>query len=107
MLFHKFVSDLGFLEVDLFGCKVNKRVHFKTDADVLKFLNTLKGGDFVDVCIVHKISEPILVEDITELDPTIQTDGHDSGLNARADVSPHNYDINRTENNKDKGKGQI
>jgi len=108
MLFHKFARDLGFLEVDLFGCKVNKRGGYyilKTDADVLKFLNTLKGGDFVDVCIVHKISEPILVEDITELDPTIQTNGHDSGLNARADVSPPNNDINRTENDKDKGKG--
>ncbi|XP_070034309.1 uncharacterized protein [Nicotiana tomentosiformis] len=76
----------------------------KTDVDVLKFLNTLKGGDFVDVCIVHKISDPILVEDITELDPTIQTHGHGSGLNARADVSSPNNDINKTENDKDKGK---
>ncbi|XP_075103693.1 uncharacterized protein LOC142178262 [Nicotiana tabacum] len=107
MLFHKFARDLEFLEIDLFGCKVNKKGGYyilKTDADVLKFLNTLKGGDFVDVCIVHKISDPILVEDITELDPIIQTHGHDSGLNARADVSPPNNDINRTKNGKDKGK---
>ncbi|OIT34677.1 hypothetical protein A4A49_60490 [Nicotiana attenuata] len=71
-------------------------------ASTLVNLQIHHSGNFVSD---PDLSEPILVEDITELDPTIQTDGHDSGLNARAVVSPPNYDINRTENDKNKGKG--
>ncbi|KAH0652834.1 hypothetical protein KY289_030512 [Solanum tuberosum] len=39
----------------------------KSDVDVLRFINNLKGGDFVDVYVVHQISTPLIVEDPTEV----------------------------------------
>ncbi|KAK4724106.1 hypothetical protein R3W88_026885 [Solanum pinnatisectum] len=70
MFFHKLARDLGVEKVETFGCKVNKRGGFymlKSDVDVLRFINNLKGGDFVDVYVVHQISTPLIVEDPTEV----------------------------------------
>ncbi|KAH0695293.1 hypothetical protein KY285_022390 [Solanum tuberosum] len=70
MFFHKLARELGVEQVETFGCKVNKRGGFymlKSDADVLRFINNLKGGDFVDVYVVHQISTPLIVEDPTEV----------------------------------------
>ncbi|KAH0697100.1 hypothetical protein KY290_014529 [Solanum tuberosum] len=100
------LRELGVEQVETFGCKVNKRGGFymlKSDADVLRFINNLKGGDFVDVYVVHQISTPLIVEDPTEvqiaqlltpkkgkpLPPTV--------INVRADVSsPQPSDKNDT-----------
>ncbi|KAH0684755.1 hypothetical protein KY290_021881 [Solanum tuberosum] len=38
-----------------------------SDADVLRFINNLKGGNFVDVYVVHQISTPLIVEDPNEV----------------------------------------
>ncbi|KAH0711829.1 hypothetical protein KY289_007788 [Solanum tuberosum] len=38
--------------------------------DVLRFINNLKGGDFVDVYVVHQISTHLIVEDSTEVQIT-------------------------------------
>ncbi|KAH0722824.1 hypothetical protein KY290_005478 [Solanum tuberosum] len=38
-----------------------------SDAYVLRFINNLKGGDFVDVYVVHQISTPLIVEDPNEV----------------------------------------
>ncbi|KAH0645102.1 hypothetical protein KY284_032986 [Solanum tuberosum] len=108
MSFHKLARELGVEQVETFGCKVNKRGGFymlKSDADVLRFINNLKDGDFVDVYVVHQISTPLIVEDPTEVQiaqlltpkkgkppppqPTV--------INVRADVSsPQPSDKNDT-----------
>ncbi|KAK4729787.1 hypothetical protein R3W88_022775 [Solanum pinnatisectum] len=38
-----------------------------SNADVLRFINNLKGGYFVDVYVVHQISTPLIVEDPNEV----------------------------------------
>ncbi|OIT38859.1 hypothetical protein A4A49_64504 [Nicotiana attenuata] len=53
-------------------------------ASTLVNLQIHHSGNFVSD---PDLSEPILVEDITELDPTIQTEGHDSGLNEEIEES--------------------
>ncbi|KAG5579695.1 hypothetical protein H5410_050322 [Solanum commersonii] len=73
MLFHKIVLELGVENVETFGCRVNKKGTFymlNTDSDVLNFLNSLKGADFVDVYVVHPISIPLVVEEILVLPST-------------------------------------
>nr|AAW28568.1 Putative transposon MuDR mudrA-like protein, identical [Solanum demissum] len=70
MFFHKLARELGVEQVETFGCKVNKIGDFymlKSDADVLRFINNLKGGDFVDVYVVHQISTHLIVEDPTKV----------------------------------------
>ncbi|KAH0711969.1 hypothetical protein KY289_007928 [Solanum tuberosum] len=107
MFFHKLARELGVEQVETFGCKVNKRGDFymlKSDVDVLRFINNLKGRDFVDVYVVHQISTHLIVEDPTEVQiaqlltlkkgnppppPTV--------INIRADVSsPQPFDKNDT-----------
>ncbi|KAH0684251.1 hypothetical protein KY285_021735 [Solanum tuberosum] len=96
MFFHKLARELGVEQVETFGCKVNKRGGFymlKSDADVLRFINNLKGGDFVDVYVVHQISTPLIVEDPTEvqiaqlLTPKKGKPPPPIVINVRADVS--------------------
>ncbi|KAH0689078.1 hypothetical protein KY289_016436 [Solanum tuberosum] len=106
MFFHKLARELGVEQVETFGCKVNKRGGFymlKSDADVLRFINNLKGGDFVDVYVVHQISTPLIVEDPTEvqiaqlLTPKKGKPPPPTVINVRADVSsPQPYDKNDT-----------
>ncbi|KAH0694129.1 hypothetical protein KY285_021226 [Solanum tuberosum] len=75
----------------------------KSDADVLRFINNLKGGDFVDVYVVHQISTPLIVEDPTEvqiaqlLTPKKGKPPPPTVINVRADVSsPQPSDKNDT-----------
>ncbi|KAH0692151.1 hypothetical protein KY285_019248 [Solanum tuberosum] len=106
MFFHKLARELGVEQVETFGCKVNKRGGFymlKSDADVLRFINNLKGGDFVDVYVVHQISTPLIVEDPTEsqiaqlLTPKKGKPPPPTVINVRADVSsPQPSDKNDT-----------
>ncbi|KAH0720481.1 hypothetical protein KY284_005511 [Solanum tuberosum] len=106
MFFHKLARELGVEQVETFGCKVNKRGGFymlKSDADVLRFINNLKGGDFVDVYVVHQISTPLIVEDPTEvqiaqlLTPKKGKPPPPTVINVRADVSsPKPSDKNDT-----------
>ncbi|KAK4722015.1 hypothetical protein R3W88_012248 [Solanum pinnatisectum] len=87
-------EELGVEKVETFGCKVNKRGGFymlNSDADVLRFINNLKGGDFVDVYVVHQISTPLIVEDPNKVSPPPTV------INVRADVSsPQPSDKNDT-----------
>jgi len=111
MFFHKLARELGVEKVETFGCKVNKRGGFymlKSDADVLRFINNLKGGDFVDVYVVHQISTPLIVEDPTEvqiaqlLTPKKGKPPPPTVINVRADVSsPKPSDKNDTNIKKD------
>ncbi|KAH0686226.1 hypothetical protein KY289_016993 [Solanum tuberosum] len=61
-----------------------------TDSDVLNFLNSLKGVDFIDVYVVHPISIPLVVEEILVL-PSINADVSSSPQQDNVDVSssPH------------------
>ncbi|KAH0647987.1 hypothetical protein KY285_033235 [Solanum tuberosum] len=122
MFFHKLARELGVEQVETFGCKVNKRGGFyilKSDADVLRFINNLKGGDFVDVYVVHQISTPLIVEDPTEvqiaqlLTPKKGKPPPPTVINVRADVSSpqpsDKNDINIKEDQQpriDKGKNK-
>ncbi|KAH0660438.1 hypothetical protein KY289_029186 [Solanum tuberosum] len=100
------LRELGVEQVETFGCRVNKRGGFymlKSDADVLRFINNLKGGDFVDVYVVHQISTPLIVEDPTEvqiaqlLTPKKGKPPPPTVINVRADVSsPKPSDKNDT-----------
>ncbi|KAH0645315.1 hypothetical protein KY284_033199 [Solanum tuberosum] len=100
------LRELGVEQVETFGCKVNKRGGFymlKSDADVLRFINNLKGGDFVDVYVVHQISTPLIIEDPTEvqiaqlLTPKKGKPPPPTVINVRADVSsPQPSDKNDT-----------
>lgn len=68
--FHKLARELEVGKVEIFGCKANKRGGFymlKSDANVLRSINNLKGGDLVDVYVIHQISNPIIVEDPIEV----------------------------------------
>ncbi|KAK4721858.1 hypothetical protein R3W88_012091 [Solanum pinnatisectum] len=59
MLFHKIALELGFENVETFGCRVNKNGDYymlNIDSHVLNLLNGLKGADFVDVYVVHSIT---------------------------------------------------
>ncbi|KAH0720123.1 hypothetical protein KY284_005153 [Solanum tuberosum] len=106
MFFHKLARELGVEQVETFVCKVNKRGGFymlKSDADVLRFINNLKGGDFVDVYVVHQISTPLIVKDPTEvqiaqlLTPKKGKPPPPTVINVRADVSsPQPSDKNDT-----------
>ncbi|XP_049378178.1 uncharacterized protein LOC125842948 [Solanum stenotomum] len=106
MFFHKLARELGVEQVETFGCKINKRDGFymlKSDVDVLRFINNLKGGDFVDVYVVHQISTPLIVEDPTEvqiaqlLTPKKGKPPPPTVINVRADVSsPQPFDKNDT-----------
>ncbi|KAH0744289.1 hypothetical protein KY290_032282 [Solanum tuberosum] len=81
--------ELGVENVETFGCRVNKKGTFymlNTDSDVLKFLNGLKGADFVDVYVVHPISKPLVVEEILVL-PSTNVDVSSSPQQDNADVS--------------------
>ncbi|KAH0645039.1 hypothetical protein KY284_032923 [Solanum tuberosum] len=37
------------------------------DADVLRFINNIKGENFIDVYVAHQISTPLIVEDPNEV----------------------------------------
>ncbi|KAH0720529.1 hypothetical protein KY285_005338 [Solanum tuberosum] len=70
IFFQKLARELGVEKVETFGCKVNKIGGFymlNSDADMLRFINNLKGGDFVDVYVVHQISTSLIVEDPNEV----------------------------------------
>lgn len=70
IFFHKLARELEVGKVEIFGCKANKRGDFymlKSDANVLRSINNLKGGDLVDVYVIHQISNPIIVEDPIEV----------------------------------------
>ncbi|KAH0706266.1 hypothetical protein KY285_010768 [Solanum tuberosum] len=93
MLFHKIALKLGVENVETFGCRVNKKGTFymlNTDYDILNFLNSLKGADFVDVYVVHPISIPLVVEEILVL-PSTNADVSSSPQQDNVDVSssPH------------------
>ncbi|KAG5616653.1 hypothetical protein H5410_016477 [Solanum commersonii] len=93
MLFHKIALELSVENVETFGCKVNKKRTFymlNTDSDVLNYINSLKGVDFIDVYVVHPISIPLVVEKILVL-PSINADVSSSSQQDNVDVSssPH------------------
>ncbi|KAH0702490.1 hypothetical protein KY285_016768 [Solanum tuberosum] len=93
MLFHKIALELGIENVETFGCRVNKKGTFymlNTDSDVLNFLNSLKGADFIDVYVVHPISIPLVIDEILVL-PSTNADVSSSPQQDNADVSssPH------------------
>ncbi|KAH0668755.1 hypothetical protein KY289_023248 [Solanum tuberosum] len=106
MFFHKLARELGVEQIETFGCKVNKRGDFymlKSDVDVLRFINNLKGGDFVDVYVVHQINTPLIIEDPTEVQiAQLLTPKKDKGKNKEA-AAP---EVSLEDLDGDEGQGQ-
>ncbi|KAK4707476.1 hypothetical protein R3W88_032968 [Solanum pinnatisectum] len=93
MLFHKITLELGVENIEMFGCRVNKKRDYymlNIDFDVLNFLNGLKGADFVYIYVVYPISIPLVVEEILIL-PSTNADVSSSPQKENVDVSssPH------------------
>ncbi|KAM3358870.1 hypothetical protein P3S68_021803 [Capsicum galapagoense] len=99
--------------------RVNKKDCYymlNSDADVLRFTNRLKAGDFVEVYVVHQISEPLLVDDENEVEiaKKLASKIRKSSV-SRADVySPLPFDGNENEytnenhsHRVDKGKFEV
>ncbi|KAG5581486.1 hypothetical protein H5410_052113 [Solanum commersonii] len=106
MFFQKLARELGVEKVETFGCKVNKRGGFymlNSDADVLRFINNLKGGDFVDMYVIHQISTPLIVEDLNEVQiAQLLTPKKDKGKNKEI-VAP---EVSLEDLDEDEGQGQ-
>ncbi|KAH0706489.1 hypothetical protein KY290_011069 [Solanum tuberosum] len=94
-------------------CKVNKRGGFymlNSDADVLRFINNLKGGDFVDVYVVHKISTPLIVEDPNEVQITQLLTPKKEDQQPRVDKGKNKEtaapEVSLEDSDEDEGQGQ-
>ncbi|PHT74574.1 hypothetical protein T459_21851 [Capsicum annuum] len=85
--------------------RVNKKGYYyklENNVDVLSLISSLKYGEFVDVYVVHQISEPILVnDDVAATPPLLQLSNGDVTAPVepdRADVfSSHPLNINEDE----------
>ncbi|KAM3340020.1 hypothetical protein P3S68_029890 [Capsicum galapagoense] len=90
-----------------------------SDVDVLRFINSLKHGNFVDVYVVHQISEPIVVNDDVATTPPLlllsngdvaapfETDRADMSLSHLLDINEDEYINENHLPRADKGKSMV
>ncbi|KAM3326472.1 hypothetical protein P3S67_001598 [Capsicum chacoense] len=105
MLFHNLAVDFDVEKIETFWCRVNKKGQYyklENNVDVLRFINSLKHGDLVDVYVVHQISEPIVVNDDVTVTPSLLLVSHGDVAapfeTDKTDVSSsHPLDINKDE----------
>ncbi|PHT48182.1 hypothetical protein CQW23_12390 [Capsicum baccatum] len=122
MLFHNLEVDLDVEKVETYWCRVNKKGYYyrlDRDADVLRFTNSLKAGDFVDVYVVHQISEPIVINDDVAATPPLlllsngdvaapfETDRADVSLSQPLDINEDEYINENQPPRADKRKAKV
>ncbi|KAF3681415.1 hypothetical protein FXO38_01716 [Capsicum annuum] len=90
-----------------------------SDVDVLRFINSLKHKNFVDVYVVHQISEPIVVNDDVAATPPLlllsngdvaasfETDRADVSLSYLLDINEDEYINENHLPRADKGKSKV
>ncbi|KAF3658631.1 hypothetical protein FXO38_13099 [Capsicum annuum] len=90
-----------------------------SDADALRFTNSLKSEDFVDVYVVHQISEPIVVNDDVAATPPLlllsdgdvaapfETDRPDVSSSKPLDINENKHINENKPPRADRGKAKV